>query len=95
MERFFVGDVVDGSGFLAGQVVGASGVELLVDPLLFQSLAQLLVFRDGHDNRNDLAAMVDHVMGVSDGQLTHEGHGNETVRQSGALSSPSSAALRR
>src|SRR5271170_4676799 len=82
--RFFVGDITDRPGFLAGQVAGACSVELLVDPLLLQYLSQLLVLRDGYDNRNDLAAMVDHVMAVTGGQLAHEGHGNDMVRQPGA-----------
>jgi hypothetical protein len=58
-----MGDIADRSGLLAGQVAGASSVELLVDPLLRQRLAQLLVLRDGYNNRNDLAAVVDHVVG--------------------------------
>ena len=83
-----MGDVADGPGLAAGQGLGPGSVELLVDPLLFRRLTQLLVFRDGHDHRHHLAAVVDHVMGVTGGQFAHEGHGNDTGRQPGTATGP-------
>jgi hypothetical protein len=44
-------------------------------------LAQLLVLLDGHDHRYHLAAMTNHVVGVTGGQFAHEGDGNEVDRQ--------------
>jgi hypothetical protein len=40
-------------------------------------LAQLLVLPDGHDDRYYLAAMMNDIVGVTGGHLTHEDHGNE------------------
>ena len=81
--RLLMGDIPDRPGLLAGQVPGPSSVELLVDPL-FQSLAQLLIFSDGHDNRNDLTTVADNFVGVAGGQLAHEVHANDVSRQSDA-----------
>ena len=61
-----MGDIPERPGLLAGQVPGPSSVELLGDPL-FQSLAQLLIFSDGHDNRNDLTTVADNFVGVAAG----------------------------
>jgi len=41
-----MGDIADCAGFLAGQVAGPGGVELLVDPLLLRCLTQLLIVSD-------------------------------------------------
>ena len=41
-----MGHIADRPGFLAGQVSGAGGVELLVDPLLLRCLTQLLIVSD-------------------------------------------------
>ena len=73
--------VADRPGLTAGQVPGPGSVELLVDLLLLHRLAQLLVLPDGHDHRYHLAAMTDHIVGVTGGQLAHEDHGNEADRQ--------------
>ena len=74
--------VADRSGLTAGQVPGPGSIELLVDLLLLHRLAQLLVLPDGHDDRYHLAAMVNDIVGVTGGHLTHEDHGNEADRQS-------------
>ena len=50
------------------KVTGPDGVELLVDLLLLHRLAWLLVLLDGHDHRYHLAAMTNHVVGVTSGQ---------------------------
>src|SRR5579864_9530832 len=68
-------------GFTAGLVTGPGSAELLVDLLLLHRLAWLPVLLDGHDHRYHLAAMTDHVVGVTGGQFAHEGHGNEVDRQ--------------
>jgi hypothetical protein len=44
-------------------------------------LAELLVLLDGHHHRYHLAAMTNHVVGVTGGQFAHERHGNEVDRQ--------------
>jgi hypothetical protein len=46
---------------------------LLVDLLLLHRLAQLLVFLDGHDHRYHLAAVVNHVVGVTDRRIMSPG----------------------
>ncbi len=80
--RLFVGNIADLTSFLAGQVSGASNLELFINPLLLQRLAQLLVLRDGNDNRNNLVAVADHVVRVIGGQLAHDAHASDVVRQS-------------
>src|SRR6516162_9713177 len=74
--------VADRPGLTARQVPGPGSVELLVDLLLMHRLAQLLVLPDGHDHRYHLAAMVNHIVGVTGGHLAHKDHGNEADRQS-------------
>ena len=66
------------------EVLGPGSVELFVDPLLFRCLTQLLVLRNGHHHRYHRAPMMDNVVGVTGGQFTHEGHGNDMDRQPGA-----------
>ena len=72
--------VADCPGLTPGQVPGPGSIELLVDLLLLHRLAQLLVLLDGHHHRHHLAAMTNHVVGVTGGQLAHESHGNEAGR---------------
>src|SRR5580704_18901637 len=74
--------VADRPGLTTGQVPVPGSVELFVDLLLLHRLAQLLVLPDGHDHRYHLTAMVNHIVGVTGGQLAHEDHGNEADRQS-------------
>jgi hypothetical protein len=73
--------VADRPGLTAGQVPGPGSVELLVDLLLLHRLAQLPVLLDGHHHGHHLAALTNHVVGVTSGQFAHEGHGNEVDRQ--------------
>src|SRR6266496_5893589 len=73
--------VADRPGLTAGQVSGPGSVELLIDLLLLHRLAQLPVLLDGHHHRHHLAALTNHVVGVTGGQFAHEGHGNEVDRQ--------------
>src|ERR1700721_3956962 len=73
--------VADRPGLTAGQVADPGSVELLVDLLHLHRLAELPVLLDGHDHRYHLAAMADHVVGITGGQFAHEGHGNEADRQ--------------
>src|ERR1039457_2350793 len=75
--------VADRPGLTAGPGAGPGGGDLVVDLLLLHRLAQLLVLLDGHDHRYHLAAMTNHVVGVTGGQFAHEGHGNEVDRQPG------------
>ena len=72
--------VADRPGLTAGQVPGPGSVELLVDLLLVHRLAQLLVLLDGHHHRHHLAAMTNHLVGVTSGQFAHDSHGNEADR---------------
>src|SRR6516164_8494711 len=74
--------IADRPSLTPGQVPGPGSIELLVDLLLLHRLAQLLVLLDGHDHRYHLAAMVNHIVGVTGGHLAHENHGNEADRQS-------------
>src|SRR5215475_5160032 len=74
--------VADRPGLTAGQIPDPGSIELLVDLLLLHRLTQLLVLPDGHDHRYHLAAMVNHIVGVTGGHLAHENHGNEADRQS-------------
>lgn len=61
----------------AGQVAGPGGVEVVVDLLLLQSLAQQPVFGYGNHNRDDLTAVVNDVVRVIGRQFAHDGHGND------------------
>jgi len=79
--RFLMRHVADRAGLTARQVPGPGSVELLVDLLLLHRLAQLPVLLDGHYHRHHLAAMANHVVGVTGGQFAHDGHGNEADRQ--------------
>ena len=67
-----MGEVTDGPGLPACQVLGPGRVEFFVDLLFLRCLAQLLVFREGHDHRDYLAAAADHVVGVTGRQFAHE-----------------------
>ena len=71
--------VADRPGLMTGQVPGPGSVELFVDLLLLHRLAQLLLRLGGHDRRYHLAAMVNHIVGVTGGHLAHEDHGNEAA----------------
>ena len=73
--------VADRPGLAPGLVTGPGSIELLVDLLLLHRLAQLPVLLDGHHHRYHLAAMTDHVVGVTGGQFAHKGHGNEVGQQ--------------
>lgn len=60
-----MGNVADLASLLAGQVTGVGNLELVIDLLFRQRLAQLPVLRDRHDNRNDLATVMDHIVSVT------------------------------
>ncbi len=73
--------VADRPSLTAGHVPGPGSVELLVHLMLLHRLAQLLVLLDGHHHRYHLAALTNHIAGVTGGQFAHDGHGNEADRQ--------------
>ena len=57
-----MGDIADRPSVTAGKVLGPGRVELLVDPLLFGCLAQLLVLRDRHHHCYHRAPMMNNVV---------------------------------